>query len=126
MNNLYYFFDCKEPSLNGHFFSIGELHFFLGKPAGDPIREPELVKIAKAFEASLYRYEKNQAGQYVNKVCLYDPETITETKGGRTAEEYRYTCSRCGQPGKGFPAIIGRDKELELCPDCGIKEAIEN
>lgn len=35
-------------------------------------------------------------------------------------------CPICGNKYVGYPAISRRDNKTEICPDCGIKEALED
>ena len=35
------------------------------------------------------------------------------------------TCPKCKKMYAGFPAISREDNKTEICPDCGIQEAIE-
>lgn len=35
------------------------------------------------------------------------------------------TCPICGREYKGFPAVSRKDLKLEICPECGLLEALE-
>lgn len=35
-------------------------------------------------------------------------------------------CPVCGKEYTGYPAISRRDNTTEICPDCGVKEALED
>ena len=37
----------------------------------------------------------------------------------------RKTCPKCGQAIEGFPAISRLDNETEICPECGLQEALD-
>ena len=34
-------------------------------------------------------------------------------------------CPYCGKPYFGYPAISRRDNKTAICPDCGIREALD-
>lgn len=34
-------------------------------------------------------------------------------------------CPRCGRPYRGYPALSRIDNRTEICPDCGVREALE-
>ena len=36
----------------------------------------------------------------------------------------RYKCPKCGKYYEGYPALSREDNETEICPECGVKEAI--
>lgn len=36
-----------------------------------------------------------------------------------------YDCPRCNQKYAGYPALSRLDNKTEICPDCGVREAIE-
>ena len=35
-------------------------------------------------------------------------------------------CPKCGQPYKGRPALSRNDEKTLICPDCGVREALES
>lgn len=35
-------------------------------------------------------------------------------------------CPKCGQPYKGRPALSRKDSKTLICPDCGVREALES
>lgn len=35
-------------------------------------------------------------------------------------------CPRCNKLYSGYPALSRRDNETEICPDCGMVEALED
>lgn len=35
-------------------------------------------------------------------------------------------CPKCKQEYQGYPAISRRDNKTEICPDCGVREALED
>ena len=35
-------------------------------------------------------------------------------------------CPKCGQPYKGRPALSRYDGKTLICPDCGVREALES
>ena len=36
------------------------------------------------------------------------------------------TCPKCKRKYVGYPAISRKDNHSEICPDCGLKEALED
>ena len=36
------------------------------------------------------------------------------------------TCPKCGHTYQGYPALSRVDNRTEICPDCGIREAMED
>jgi len=36
------------------------------------------------------------------------------------------TCPKCGRTYQGYPALSRMDNRTEICPDCGIREAMED
>jgi len=68
----YYFFDCLDGVLSERYLTAQELgQMFTG--AADPMPEKEIKRIARNYEAGLYRYEFDQDNNPINEVCLYDP-----------------------------------------------------
>ena len=45
---------------------------------------------------------------------------IHQSKSGKT-----FTCSICGRTVTEYPALSRKDNKTEICPDCGMFEAIE-
>ena len=77
---------------------------------------------AKLFEAL---HEANEDSFYKNKKSILEmtaSEVIEEEAEGKS---YRM-CPRCGKPFSGYPAISRYDNETEICPDCGVEEAMVN
>lgn len=35
-------------------------------------------------------------------------------------------CPKCGYEYEGYPAISREDNKTEICPECGIREALES
>lgn len=71
MTEYYYFFDCMDGVLGEKYLTpsdVAELQ--TGKR--EALTETELKKIAHNYEATLYRYEKDSNGNYINETCLYD------------------------------------------------------
>jgi len=40
------------------------------------------------------------------------------------ARQKRHKCPKCGKYYVGYPALSREDNKTEICPECGIKEAI--
>ena len=36
------------------------------------------------------------------------------------------TCPKCGHTYQGYPALSRADNRTKICPDCGIREALES
>ena len=35
-------------------------------------------------------------------------------------------CPKCGRTYQGYPALSRKDNRTEICPDCGIREALDD
>lgn len=44
----------------------------------------------------------------------------------RTADMKKRKCPRCGKTYSEYPALSRRDNRTEICPDCGVIEAMES
>ncbi len=44
--------------------------------------------------------------------------------GAKVAEK-RHKCPKCGKYYVGYPALSREDNKTEICPGCGVSEAIE-
>jgi len=44
----------------------------------------------------------------------------------KTPEMEQRVCPKCGQPYTGHPALSRADNSTPICPDCGIREALES
>lgn len=40
------------------------------------------------------------------------------------ARQKRHKCSKCDEYYTGYPALSREDNKTEICPECGIEEAI--
>lgn len=67
----YYFFDCLDGVLSEKYFTPEEL-FEIQHGAPGSMTEKEIIKTAANYEATLYRYTKNTAGEFTNETILYD------------------------------------------------------
>ncbi len=45
-------------------------------------------------------------------------------RSGAKVAEKRYKCPKCGKYYTGYPALSRRGNRTEICPECGIKEAL--
>lgn len=70
-NDYYYYFDCMDGELSERYFTPEELSKTLYKN-DEALTESQIIRIAKEYEATLYRYEKTQEGDYINETLLYD------------------------------------------------------
>lgn len=41
------------------------------------------------------------------------------------ARQKRHKCPKCGKYYVGYPALSREDNKTEICPECGVKEALE-
>lgn len=67
-----YYFDCLDGLLSEKLFTPSEIKKVLTGKA-EPMTETEIIRIAKNYEATLYRYEKDKDGNPINEVIIYDP-----------------------------------------------------
>lgn len=44
----------------------------------------------------------------------------------KTPERKQQICPKCGLPYRGSPAVSRTDCSTLICPDCGIREALES
>ena len=51
----------------------------------------------------------------MNKLSNIDSKTVQK----------RYKCPKCGKYYTGHPALSRDDNKTEICPECGINEAIQ-
>ena len=77
---------------------------------------------AKLFEAL---HEANEDSFYRNKKSILEMTTSEVIEEEAEGKSYRM-CPRCGRPFSGYPAISRYDNETEICPDCGVEEAMVN
>ncbi len=45
---------------------------------------------------------------------------------GLMTERLERTCPKCGKTYTDYPALSREDNATEICPDCGIREALES
>ena len=78
---------------------------------------------AKLFEAL---HEVNEDRFSKNKKSILEM-TTSEVIEEETTEDKSYKmCPRCGRPYSDYPAISRYDDKTEICPDCGVEEAMIN
>ena len=78
---------------------------------------------AKLFEAL---HEVNEDRFSKNKKSILEM-TTSEVIEEEAAEDKSYKmCPRCGRPYSDYPAISRYDDKTEICPDCGVEEAMIN
>lgn len=70
MNGVYYLFDCLDGDLGDKFLTLEELHDLMTKDPR-PFTERDAIRIARNYEADLYRYtyvngEKKEVKQLVD------------------------------------------------------------
>lgn len=79
---------------------------------------------AKLFEAL---HEANEDSFGKNKKSILEMTTSEVIEEDVTTEEKSYKmCPRCGRPYSDYPAISRYDNKTEICPDCGVEEAMIN
>ena len=71
----YYFFDCLDGVLSDRYLTAQELAQLM-TGASDPMPEKDIIRTAANYEATLYRYTFDSAGNPQNEKCLYDPFNI--------------------------------------------------
>lgn len=67
-----YFFDCLDGVLSEKYWTAAELSK-AEHGGSDPMPEKEIKRIAHNYEATLYRYILDAAGNPTNEACIYDP-----------------------------------------------------
>ena len=78
---------------------------------------------AKLFEVL---HEVNEDRFSKNKKSILEM-TTSEVIEEETTEDKSYKmCPRCGRPYSDYPAISRYDDKTEICPDCGVEEAMIN
>ena len=71
----YYFFDCLDGVLSDRYLTAREVAQLV-TGAADPMPEGDIIRTAANYEATLYRYTFDSAGNPQNEKCLYDPFNI--------------------------------------------------
>lgn len=71
MTKYYYFYECLDGQLGEKYLTPPDVAEII-KGKREELTEGELKAIARNYEATLYRYEKDSEGNYTNEVCLYD------------------------------------------------------
>lgn len=51
---------------------------------------------------------------------------MNDKKPDQTAPRTERICHNCGRFYREYPAISRRDNATEICPECGIREALES
>ena len=82
----YYYFDCLDGVIGEQYLTAEELTALLIGSDKDTLTEKQIKAHALNYEATLYRYEKDGDGNYINGVCIYDPYGLEKT----------YTKTECG------------------------------
>ena len=63
------------------------------------------------------------AKRYDDDTIMDDLELIDQTLTRKILEVMR--CPKCGKEFTDHPAISREDNETEICPECGVEEAVE-
>lgn len=63
----YYYFDCLDADIGDRYFTAEELKQITGAET-----EKGFIHEAVNYEAALFRYNRDPAGNYINETCLYD------------------------------------------------------
>lgn len=67
---FYYNLDCMDGNIGDRYLTAEQLQEATG--AADPLSEKDIISIAANYEATLYRYNRDKYGNYINQKCLYD------------------------------------------------------
>lgn len=78
---------------------------------------------AKLFEAL---HEVNEDRFSKNKKSILEMTTSEVIEEEATEDKSYKMCPRCGRPYSDYPAISRYDDKTEICPDCGVEEAMIN
>ena len=78
---------------------------------------------AKLFEAL---HEANEDSFGKNKKSILEMTTSEVIEEEVTEDKSYKMCPRCGRPYSDYPAISRYDNKTEICPDCGVEEAMVN
>ena len=78
---------------------------------------------AKLFEAL---HEVNEDRFSKNKKSILEMTTSEVIEEEATEDKSYKMCPRCGRPYSDYPAISRYDGKTEICPDCGVEEAMIN
>ena len=78
---------------------------------------------AKLFEAL---HEANEDSFSKNKKSILEMTTSEVIEEEVTEDKSYRMCPRCGRPYSDYPAISRYDNKTEICPDCGVEEAMIN
>lgn len=78
---------------------------------------------AKLFEAL---HEANEDSFGKNKKSILEMTTSEVIEEEVTEDKSYRMCPRCGRPYSDYPAISRYDNKTEICPDCGVEEAMIN
>ena len=78
---------------------------------------------AKLFEA-LHEVNEDSFGK--NKKSILEMTTSEVIEEEVTEDKSYKMCPRCGRPYSDYPAISRYDDKTEICPDCGVEEAMIN
>ena len=81
---------------------------------------------SKLFEAAS---SVNKGAYELSKETLVESQRIVEEKSDeeiiKQLKDSKF-CPRCGRRYNDYPAISRYDNETEICPDCGVEEAMIN
>lgn len=78
---------------------------------------------AKLFEAL---HEVNEDRFSKTKKSILEMTTSEVIEEEATEDKSYKMCPRCGRPYSDYPAISRYDDKTEICPDCGVEEAMIN
>ena len=78
---------------------------------------------AKLFEAL---HEVNEDRFSKNKKSILEMTTSEVIEEEVTEDKTYRMCPRCGRPYSDYPSISRYDDKTEICPDCGVEEAMIN
>lgn len=67
----YYFFDTPDAIIGEHYFTNADLYALIYGKAGE-LSEKQIINFASMHEASCYRYEQDEQGNYINERMIYN------------------------------------------------------
>ena len=71
--NYYYLFDCLDGVIGAQYYTPAEINKLIYGNE-EPLPENKIIQVAKDYEATLYRYAKDENGNYTAETMLYDAE----------------------------------------------------
>ena len=70
--NYLYFFDCLDADIGEKYLTARRVTDLVIGTEAETLTEPQIIKVAASYEATLYRFTKTNQGGAENRVCIYD------------------------------------------------------